>query len=354
MRRGPVAALALALAGGGCARLPAALAPVPAPTSSALELEAYVRGEDRPRYPFAADAGLRTADGDSLAGRAAILDYLTAPPTAPVHGFTFFTGQVVRCSRDLGFETGTYRAVETGGGRATPIGGRWFAEWRRARAGWEIAEGRMLKPGERLPPTPEWCVGTESEVRARARFTASLQGAPFGIFTARPHRGLEDLSGMPYRSTGSERPGAIVSASYRVGRWLTVGGYWGLDPLTRTTYRLDQDTIEWLRSTAWFAALTAGYEGRNVSVDAGPAWVRSSWEWTNSWNDQWSESADYSDLGAVVTARWIQPVASDLGIEAMVQRRFFKADVVPGTDPAIERSRSGFFLGLGVVLRRTR
>ncbi|MFO7892334.1 MAG: nuclear transport factor 2 family protein [Longimicrobiales bacterium] len=321
---------------------------------SAVELERFLAGQPAPHSLYIEDARLRTPDGTILQGRSTIQAYLSAvrPPSA--HNFEFFQEHVYRCGADRGIETGRYRAERREGLRTLVVVGRWYAEWQRTgKDRWAIREGRLLGPGEPLPDIRPDCVDAAEEVRASSRFTASLQGAPFGFFTADPHEGVRSLGRFPYYADSVKRPGIIFSAGYRVGRWLTVGGYGGRDPHRRTTYRLGDERQEWLTSRLSFLALAVGYQGRNVSLDVGPARVRSHWDWSSSVNVLLDASTDDSRWGAVVTARAMQSLSWDLGIEIMVQYRFFGVDRVPRTESVVERAWSGFFIGLGVALRRT-
>lgn len=345
MHRCPsLAALAVAVA--GCANVPAQLRPVPVPEHSAVELAEWLQSAERSGVPVADEGRLRTADGVWLAGSDTVRAHLNGSiQTVEVH-----TRDVARCGSNRGVETGTYRAERRIGGRRL-VGGQWYAEWRRVGSAWELREAMLLRPGERLPPVPEECTRPEAEARALARFTASLHGFPFALFTSKPHAGLEGQGSYRYYSTSTERPGAVLSASYRFGRWLTLGGYLGLEPRTRTTYRYTQEYIEWLRSSATLAAVTVGYEGRNVSLDVGPAVVRSRWWWESSTDLGPAPPVERVQPGMVATMRAIQPLAADLGLEVAVQRRFFGGEVVPESDPAVERARSGWMVGLGLALR---
>ncbi len=337
----------------GACGVPAAFEPVAPAPHSAIALERFIEGHGSPHLLFTPDARLRTIAGATLRGRDAIQSYLSDPGLSGPRDFQFGTETVYRCGPERGIETGTYRAIHRLDGRLRVLVGRWYAEWRRVGARWAIDDGRLLGPGEPLPPIHEDCVTPDQEVRAEARFTATLQGAPFGFFTADPHHGLESLGRYPYFSESMAGPGVILSADYRLGRWLTVGGYAGRDPVRRTTYRLDQEREERLTSRLGFWALAIGYEGRVVSVDAGPARVRSRWSWSSTADVLIDEGTVDSRWGAVVTARAVQSLRWDLGLELMLQYRWFGSDVLPRAIPPLKRSRNGLFIGLGIALRRT-
>jgi hypothetical protein len=173
------------------------------------------------------------------------------------------------------------------------------------------------------------------------------------LYTADPHHDLESAGRLPYYSYSVASPALMVSATYRLGRWLVVGGHWGRDPEHRTSYWVAKDRQEQLYSRVSFVALGAGYEGRNVSLTVAPARVRSRWYWTSTLDALIEQEVDDRRWGAVVTARAVQSLQWDLGLELMLQYRWFGSDMVPRTATRFERSQNGLFIGLGLALRRT-
>jgi len=346
MRIIPLVALVGAAVTAGCSSLPTPFAPVRPPAHSALELERDISREDASHLDFAENATLATPKRDTLRGRQAIQAYMTTSTESGPPGFEFFTDHVYRCDARRGVELGKYRSMLSGGGE-------WYALWVRSPDGdWKIQRAVMVRPGDALPrPGPE-CVGTGAEVAAEARFTFSLEGPPFKISTADPHKGLENVGRYPFQATAVTRGDVILAATYRVTDWLAVGGTWGLLANVRSTYHVPNGPTEWLDSGGNLWAITAGYQGRNVSLDAGPALVRTHWQWDDGSGFP-GASAAYSHIGAVVEARGIIPLHGDVNLEVLVQRRFVGADLVPRTNGTRYGSRDGFFLGLGLAFRRT-
>ncbi|MCG6987147.1 MAG: hypothetical protein LJF06_03025 [Gemmatimonadetes bacterium] len=346
MRLIRLVALAGAAAAAGCSTLPAPFAPVRPPAYSALELERDISREDASHLDFAESATLATPKRDTLRGRRAIQAYMTTSPESSPPGFEFFTDHVYRCDARRGVELGKYRSMLSGGGE-------WYALWVRSEDGdWKIQRAVMVRPGDALPrPGPE-CVSTGAEVAAEARFTFSLAGPPFMISTAHPHRDLKTAGSYPFQSTEVRRADVILASTYRLNRWLVVGGMWVLLSKVRTTYHTPFGPMDWLDSGGNLWAITAGYQGRNITLDAGPALVRTHWQWGN-YSEFPGASAGYSHLGALVEARGVIPLRSDVNLEVLVQRRFLGSDPIPGTDPVRYGSRDGFLLGFGLAFRRT-
>lgn len=330
----------------GCSSLPTPLAPVRPPAYSALDLERDISRQDASHMDFAEDATLATPKRDTLRGRRAIQAYMTTSGESGPPGFKFYTYGVYRCDARRGVELAKYRTMLSGGGE-------WYALWVRSPDGdWKIQQAVMARPGDALPrPGPE-CISTDAEVAAEARLTFSLEGPPFKISTADPHKDLENVGRYPFQSTSVTRADVILASTYRVNDWLAVGGMWGLLSRVRTTYHVNPGPTEWLDSGGNLWAITAGYQGRNVTLDAGPALVRTHWQWSD--NSGFSGvSATYSRIGAVAEARGIIPLRSDVNLEVLVQRRFMGSDLVPRTNGTRYGSRDGFFLGLGLAFRRT-
>lgn len=346
MRIRPLVVLAGAAVTAGCSSLPTPLAPARPPAHSALELERDISGKDASHMDFAESATLATPKGDTLRGRRAIQAYMTNSGESGPPGFEFFTERVYRCDARRGVELAKYRSMLSGGGE-------WYALWVRSPDGdWKIQRAVMVKPGDALPrPGPE-CIDTRAEVAAEARLTLSLEGPPFMISTADPHKDLEHAGRYPFQSTSVTRADVILASTYRVNDWLAVGGVWGLLASVRTTYHVPLGPTEWLNSGGNMWAITAGYQGRNVTLDAGPALVRTHWQWSDGSGFP-GVSATYTHVGAVADARGIIPLRSDVNLEILVQRRFVGSDLVPGTNGTHHGSRDGFFLGFGLAFRRT-
>jgi hypothetical protein len=346
MRTIGLVAVAGAALTAGCSSLPTPFAPVRPPAYSALELERDIAEEDASHMDFAEDATLATPKRDTLRGRQAIQAYMTTSTESGPPGFEFFTDRVYRCDARHGVELGKYRSMLAGGGN-------WYALWvRSADGGWKIQRAVMVRPGDALPrPGPE-CVGTAAEVAAEARLTLGVEGPPFKISTADPHRDVKTAGLYPFQSTTVRRADVVLASTYRVHRWLAVGGTWMLLSSVRTTYHVPLGPTEWLDSGGNIWAITAGYQGRNITLDAGPALARTHWQWADGSGFP-GVSATYTRLGAVAEARGIIPLRSDVNLEILAQRRFVGSDLVPRTNGTRYGSRDGFFLGFGLAFRRT-
>ncbi len=268
-------------------------------------------------------------------------------------GREFLPDRVYRCDAPRGIEVGKYRTGELAGRGARPRSGGWFARWEPTSDGdWKIREAILSRPGEPMPEIEATCVDAKTELAAGAHFTLSVQGPPFGFFLADPHKDLEGAGRSGFRAEEIDRPGALLSSTYRVTEWLALGGLWILEPRRRTSYGNSLRANQWLKSGGNVLAVTLGYEGRNVSLDAGPALARSYWEWTDV-TEVPGEGAHYSKVGAVVGARGLIPLRVDLHLEVRLHRLLVAKEDVPDTEPVLTGSRSGFYLGMGLASQPT-
>lgn len=353
-RRGGVLLLGiLAVTGPGslaCASLPAPLAPVRPPDEAAIALERMILVEKQGQLALADDAVLRLGDGEAVSGREAILRFLG--PVAPYLRPAASAGtKVYRCGEERGIERGAYRAPHDLG--ALPAAGRWHAVWEATEGGdWQIREVMLLGPRASYPGLPEGCVEGLGEAWAAGRLTLSVHGYPLAYYSARPHA---DVRGLGPNMVGTETAGlgGILGGRWRFGNSLAAGGYWGREPPVRTRYESAATGTTYLVSNGTFAGLVAGYEGRNVSLDAGPVWFRSSWSWLN-YQERADTVARYERLGAIVTLRVALPMAWDMATDLVIQHRFFGREEVPHRSRQVFADRSGLFIGLGLALRKTR
>jgi hypothetical protein len=344
------------LAVSGCF-LPGPMRPVQPPAYSALELQRDVTGPDSMHMDYAADATLRTQNGDTVRGRDRIQAYMVATATKSVGGqggrFDFYAHRFYRCSAVEGIEISSFRML-TRAGESYPPSGRWFARWSRSGNGdWTIREAILARPGERLPALGPGCVGTGQEVAAVSRVTVSVHGPPFKIDTSHPYHDLRRVGTYPFYDRKAGHIPLILAVRYRVARWAAVGAMWARQRGFRDNYaELASNVVykESLTRSGSIIALTAGYQGKDVSLDAGPALFRSHWEWTEN-GGLAGPSASYSHLGAVVQMRVVVPLASDFNLELIGQRRFVGDDLVPRTTES--RSSEGWYLGVGFAIRRT-
>lgn len=338
-----------------CGRLPAPLAPTPSPTYSALELESEVRDGDHRHLDFAPDGVLHTLDDRSLQGPESIRAYLEATFSASMEPLQFFPVQVWRCGPEEGLEVGRYRGLLRASDTDMHLSaGPWYARWRRAPDGaWRIQEARLMRPGQTAMPVTEGCVDADAEFAAKSRFTGSVLGGPFALFTADPNGRRDPRVTSRDYITERARMGLLLSARYRIGSWFSLGGMWGWEPTIRTkTEQGVGDANLFIKSRGDFAAATVGFQGRNVLFEAGPATARTRWEWTNS-DRPFAVEGDRV-VGAVVGTRLTYTSPSGVGIELAAQRRFFPLEEVPRSGGLRHGSRRGFFFSLGLALRRTR
>ena len=338
---------------GACGPLPPALKPVPEPGLSPLELERAIAGNSL-RLEFA-DAGMLVLPtGDTIRGDEAAEDRLRARDGAGYHSFEIFRATLRRCSPAAGLETGTFRAIRSGQhGLPRPVGGRWWAEWRANSEGeWRVHRAEFMGPGGRYPPVDPDCVEAAEEVRAAARFSMAVHVTTLGHTSADPHRNASDVGRYPFRGTVT-RPGAQVGTFYRTSPWLAVGAYLGLVPRRISRYEESHGGAtaarsESLTSSGLLAAVVVRYEGRNVALDAGPAFLRSQW----AWSGLSGEEATFSRPGAVVSAHATIPLRGEFGADLLVQHRWLGSDTMPGT--SVAAPQSGWFIGLGLGIRRGR
>lgn len=339
----------------GCGPLPAPLAPTPVPAYSVLELERAIEGEAS-HFAFSEGARLTTPEGAALQGREEILSYLSgAAGGNSLRAFSFEPEHTFRCGEASGLVFGHYRAVRDRAGRPFDVAGPWQARWHRGEdQRWLIIEAVLGRPGD---PVKDWltsdCVDTSAEVASRARLTVGVHGGPFSLFTGDPHPELKDAGRHGYAGEDRTRRGFMAVAGYRLNSWLALDVLGSVDPHRRTTYRSILDgSKEWLLSGADVVAVMPAYQARNVTLEAGPALVRSWWRWATPSGPPGVQEAA-TRLGGVAGARVTIPLRSDMALEFMGQYRLMGTEVVPRTTPVRQVSRSGFFFGLGFAVRRT-
>jgi hypothetical protein len=346
------AALSLALLWTGCGAIASAVEPVRAPAHSALELERVVQAAGALRTDFSPGARLRTLDGSVLEGGPAARRYLGAGRGARDHSFRFFTDQVSRCDAASGLEIGWYQAVQRVGGSDNAVSGTWWAVWETTGEGeWRIREAALLGDAADAQPTST-CITPADEHRARSRITVAAHVSPVGYRVGTPHDDVRDLGLYPFFGTRINQVGAVGRISYRMGDWFAVGSYFGREPGYETLYLL-HTTRETLRdgvtTTTSFAAATVGYDGRLVSLDAGPAVVDTRWEWTRNAGFP-TRSGEERRVGAVATLHLALP-AGDFIVDLMAQQRWFGHDDVPRLEEPARASQNGLFLGVGLGVR---
>ncbi|MBW3553715.1 MAG: hypothetical protein KY466_09395 [Gemmatimonadetes bacterium] len=134
------------------------------------------------------------------------------------------------------------------------------------------------------------------------------------------------------RSAYPPLPGGCVSAAREA---------WSAKRLTLSVH---------LESTASFLAVVGGYEGKNVTLDAGPVWFRSTWSCLDDQERTVTEPR-YARPGAVVTLREALPAGRNTSAGLMLQYRFLGSDEVPYSSPRISADRSGLFISLGLGVR---
>ena len=293
-------------------------------------------GETEGRLTFDQDAVLRVGDGPSVTGTAiAELLGLGSAERRPVE---FQGREIHRCGEGHAIERGTYRMTHPLG--TVPAEGRWHAVWRHDASGaWAIREA-MLFGLSAYPPLPEGCVSAARVAWSANRLTLSFHGWPLAFTTANPLAGAARFSGIA----------GTVGARWRFGSWATAGGYGGRDWRLRTSAVSRPEGSSDLASTASFLAVVGGYEGRNVTLDAGPAWFRSTWRWLDD-QGRTSTETRYARPGAIVTLRGAVPAGRRASADLVLQYRLFGSDEVPYSSPRIWADRSGLFISLGLGLR---
>jgi hypothetical protein len=328
-----------------------AVAPVPVHTWSPFEVRQAI-GPEPGRTRFHDDARLVTPQDGPFDGRDSILRYL-AGQSSPVFSFRFSADEVYRCGPDRGIEIGTYNALLAQEGWNRPVAGRWWAEWTRSPAhGWRIREARLHEAGRRASPPPPGCVSLEEAIRAVGRVTVSGHLTGVGYDTGDPHRDTEQLGRYPYKGQGTSRSGALLGIRYRGLHWLAAELDLGLLPRTFSWYKTSPSATreQWLVSDAAFAGLTLGYEGRDIFVGAGPALYRSWWGWSGQ-GPAPGRGVGQVGVGAVATLRVMIPAARGFGFDLLAQYRAFPQHPIPEVEPAVSRTHSGLFFGVGIGSR---
>lgn len=336
-----------------CAPLSAAFAPVPVIVHSPSEVQEAI-GADSGRVAFSDDAILRTPTGVTIRGAGAILEFLSGRHPSGYHGIRMSTARVYRCGAARGLEIGQFAGNRRQDGISRAVTGRWGAEWTRGSTGeWLITVATLYAPGRRPSPAGRDCVELAAEIRARSRLTLSLHASKLGYYTADPREGDYFWGPYPVRDRSIGRGGALVSARYRIGRWLGVAAHGEVMPRFKTWFR-DSRTLsdEYLTVTGSFASLSAMYDGRNVSFAIGPAVYRSRWLWDDE--SPFPTEAAFTGLGAVSTMHVLIPLGKDLGLDLVGQYRAFGNHPVRPGETVPEGSYSGFFFGIGFAMRANR
>lgn len=337
-RRGRPLCLLLAVGPGvlACASLRAPLAPAPLTDEAAIDMERGIMEETERRLTFDQDAVLRLEDGPSVTGTAIV--EILGLGSAERHPVEFRRREIYRCGEGHAIERGTYRMTHQLG--TLPAEGRWHAVWRHDASGaWAIREA-MLFGLSAYPPLPGGCVSAAREAWSANRLTLSFHGWPLAFSTADPLAGSGSFSGFA----------GMVGARWRFGSWATAGGYGGRDWRIRTSSRSRPAGSSYVESAASFLAVVGGYEGRNVTLDAGPVWLRSTWSWLDDQGRTVTE-ARYGRPGAVVTLRGALPAGRNMSADLLLQYRLFGSEAVPYSSPRILADRSGLFISLGLGLR---
>lgn len=343
--RGRSALVAVGVLGaGGCGQLPAPLAPIPPVAYSVSELEDVAR-ESVP-LPFTDRAVLQTLRGDTVRGRDAILDYFTAPPGLGHHSIDITTGDVYRCGPETGMQNGIYRAVlENESGFDQIASGRWRADWVKSGEEWRIAEAAFLEPSRGPASVPPHCIGMAEDRYSTARFRLSVHPNPASYVDSNPHDFLDFEGAGEVAHVGFLD--LLAGAHYRLWKGFGVGSYIGNTP-TRVT-----PLGNVLQSKLRFGSVGVGYEGRNVALNAGPAWVQSEWWWTTGrlFERIRGKDATFSRPGAIVSLHVVIPLYRQLSLDLLAQQRYFGTDRgIPDLDPDRETSQDHLFMAVGVAI----
>lgn len=321
--RHPIRLLCLLLAVGPGVLACGPLAPVPLPDAAAIDMARRIMEETERPPRFEQDAVLQVGDSALVTGTAIV--ELPGFGSAARYPVEFRQRKIYRCGEGHGIERGTYRMPHPLG--TVPAEGRWHAVWRQDASGaWAIREAALVGLSA-YPPLPGGCVSGTREGWSANRLTLSVHGWPLAFTTAESAGSYSGIAGM-------------LGARWRFGSSATAGGYTGRDwRLTRSSH---------LESTAAFLAVVGGYEGRNIALDAGPVWFRSTWIWLDD-QGRTVREVHYDRPGAVATLQGALPVGSNMSAGLVAQYRFFGSDRV--TSPWIEVDRSGLFISVGLAVR---